>query len=199
MPISAARSLVPDQQGVDAGDSGDRLGIGDRGRRLHQGDDEQCRVGGLDHFADWDPFEIEDRLRAGERAVANRRVFQVIDDLAHLLRRIDMRHDNPKGARVEHAGRHRVLHERHADDRRDAGVEGRYRECGGEFNRHRAVFKVDEQPVIARCFHHLGDIDGSRCADAHTQRHLAVFEPLPRRVANLHPAHPISLSWVGST
>jgi hypothetical protein len=94
--------------------------------------------------------------------VAERRVFQVVDDLARLLGGIDMRHDDTEGARIEDAGRHRVLHKRHADDRRDAGVECRDGECGREIDRHRAVFEIDEEPVVARRFHHLGDIDGTR-------------------------------------
>ena len=151
-----------DQQCVDAGNRGDRLGIGDRGRRLHQRNDEQRGIGGLDHLGDRDALEIEDRLRAGERAMADRRVFQVVDDLARLLGGVDMRHDDTERAIVEHACRHRMLHERHADDRRNAGVECRHGECGREIDRHRPVFEIDEQPVVAGCLHHLGDVDGAR-------------------------------------
>ena len=123
--------------------------------------------------------------------MAERRVFQVVDDLARLLGGVDMRHDHAEGTRVEHAGRHRVLHERHADDRRNAGVECRHGECGREIDRHRAVLEVDEEPVVAGCLHHLGDVDGARRPDADAQRHLALFKPLSRRVANLHLTHPM--------
>src|SRR5208283_2934999 len=62
-----------------------------------------------------------------------------------------------------------------------------------KLDRHRAVFEIDEEPVVARCLHHFCDVDSARRPDANAERHLALFELLPRHIANLHLSHPEQL------
>ncbi len=116
--------------------------------------------------------------------MADRRVFQMVDDRARLRRRVDMRHDDAEGAAVEGARRHRHLHRRHADDRRDAGVERRDRDLRGGVERHRAMLEVEEDPVIAARLEDLGNIDAAAEANAEADRQFAALQALACRVAD---------------
>ena len=62
-------------------------------------------------------LEINDGLRAGDRAVAKRWVFAISDHLAGNFGGVHMRHDDTLGAAIKHAGGMEMLKARHPNDR----------------------------------------------------------------------------------
>jgi hypothetical protein len=121
-----AKIVGADQQHVNPGYGCDLFGIGDSRRRL-QHDDRQIggieRGGRLPRTRRAQPVLRPDTAR---RAMADRRVFEPVDNLFRLGGGVDMRHDDAERAIIERPGGDRVLTVRHPRDRRDAGIE-----CGG--------------------------------------------------------------------
>ncbi len=104
------------------------------------------------------------RPDAAHRAVADRRIFQPVDDLAGFGRGIHMRHYDAERAIVERPCGDGIFAVGHARDRRDAGIERGGRDLRAGFERHDAMLHVEKQPVEAGDRHCLGDLDAARHA-----------------------------------
>ena len=116
--------------------------------------------------------------------MADRGIAAVADHAERDLGRVDVGHDDPLRARVEHARGVEMLEARHPHDRRDARVLGRDAELRREVDRHRAVLHVDEQEIVARGLHQLADLDRARQAQAYAERQLARLQALLGKIAD---------------
>ena len=125
----------------------------------------------------------EMRQPARYRAVAVRRIAQSVGNLTRLLGSVDMRHDDPEGAAVEHPGGEPELPGRNPHDRRDPGAERGDRDLHRGVEVHRIVLEVEKQPVIAAGSHDRGDVDGAALADADAECQFAGLESLASGVA----------------
>ena len=182
----------PDQQRIDAGHRGDSRGILDCFRRFEHDHNESRGVNCGSGVGGADRGIAEMRQPAGDRAVAARRIAEMIGDLARLLGGVDMRHDDAEPAAVENAGGEPVLSCGDPRDRSDPGAQRGDRDLHRGIEIHRIVFEVEEQPVIAAGLHDRSDVDRAALTKADAERQLAGFEPRACRIAKgrFHGASP---------
>jgi hypothetical protein len=93
-----------------------------------------------------------------------------------------MRHYDAERTAVQATGGEREFAGRHANQRRDSGVERRHRDRIRSFHRGWPVFQVDEQPVETRGFHHPRDLDAAHRPHADPDRNGAFREKFLGRI-----------------
>jgi hypothetical protein len=105
--------------------------------------------------------------------MADGRIFQLLNDLAHLGGGIDMRHHDPQRAIIQRSGCNRILPVRDTSDGGDTGVQRGGGDLGTGLKRHDAVLHIEEQPVEPGGGHRLGDFHAAGHADADPEGQMA--------------------------
>lgn len=113
------------------------------------------------------------RPDTADGAVADRRVFEFLHDLARLICSVHMRDDDAERAVVQDACGQRVFAVEDADDVRDAGVQRGDRHLRGLVEREHAMLAIQPEPVVAGGLGHGGDLHGAQHADRKADRHAA--------------------------
>ena len=162
-----------DQQGIDAVDGGDLVGILDGLRRLDHRDDEDLGVQCLLRLERRRRTIAELCRRPAGAAMPHRLKAEGVDETACLLDGIDMGHDDPQGAVVERAGALVQRAGANAHDGRHASRQGGQADLRYLLRGDRAVLGIDEQPIVSGGLGEQGHCGAAQVMHAETKRQAA--------------------------
>ena len=187
---------MPDPQAVDALDGGDGVDMLDPGGGLDEGEQAGPLVCGgepLVHRAGAAEIVVGDAER--DAAGAERRVFEVRDELACLGVGVDHRHHDGLGADVGRAGDVVVALRGHAHDRRQLRRLAVAHRALHRFEGEARMLHVDEGEVAARSFEDVADPRRRELDEEMTELELA--RPAQPLQGVRHPRRPPGRSGGG--